>query len=77
MYTLTEGTARDTENRAGGGQSTTGPWKLAIELVQQTPAIRLTPGHPESTHCQESFRNPPALHAAAVQGLRQSPDQQF
>jgi len=38
MYTLTEGTARDTENRAGGGQSTAGPWKLAIELVQQTPA---------------------------------------
>ena len=33
--------------------------------------------HPESTHCQESFHNPPVLHAAAVPGLRRSPEQQF
>ena len=28
--------------------------------------MRVTPGYPESTHCQERFRNPPFLHAAVV-----------
>jgi hypothetical protein len=38
--------------------------------------LRLTPCHPESSHCQESFRNPPAIHAVGAQGPRQTPEQQ-
>ena len=38
--------------------------------------MRLTPGHPESTHCQERFRNPPELHTAGAQGPRLPPEQQ-
>jgi hypothetical protein len=63
---------------ARGGQATAGPWASASEPVQQAPAdddhpfivltetkfSRLTPGHPESTHCQERFLNPPVLYAA-------------
>ena len=38
--------------------------------------LMLTPCHPESSHCQESFRNPPAIHAVGAQGPRQTPEQQ-
>jgi hypothetical protein len=56
-------------------------WAVAVLRVQDRGVgshqqMRLTPDHPESTHCQERFRNPPTLHAVAAQGPRWSPEQQ-
>jgi hypothetical protein len=75
MYKV--GTARDAEKRAAGGRQLLVPGHLRASWFNRHPQMRLTPGHPESTHCQECFRNPPSLHAPAVQDLRQSLEQQF
>ena len=64
------GTGRDPEERAGGAD-----WRAS--WFNRHLQIRLTPGHPESMHCQERFRDPHALHAVAVQSSRLPLEQQF
>ena len=60
MYKV--GTARDAEKRAAGGRQLLVPGHLRASWFNRHPQMRLTPGHPESAHCQESFLNPPALY---------------
>jgi hypothetical protein len=49
----------------GGGRQRPVPGHLRASWFNRHPQMRLTPGHPESTHCQECFRNPPTLHIAS------------
>jgi len=58
---------RGVDNSAGGGgRQRSVPGHRRASLLDRHQQMRVTPGYPESTHCQERFRNPPFLHAAVV-----------
>jgi hypothetical protein len=57
----------------GGGRQRPVPGRRPVSRVNRHLQMRLTPGHPESTHCQERFRNPPASHEVGAQDPRWTP----
>ena len=50
-----------------GGRQQPVPGHQRASRVNRHPQMCLTLNHPESTHCQERFRNPPATHAVGAQ----------
>ena len=70
------GDSEERREACGGGRQLPVPDRRQASRFNSHPQMRLTPDNPESTHCQERFRNPPATHAAGAQGPRRPPEQQ-
>ena len=67
------GNSQDCRETCGGGRQRPVPGRRPVSRVNRHLQMRLTPGHPESTHCQERFRNPPASHEVGAQDPRWTP----
>jgi len=70
------GNSQERREACGGGRQLPVPEHQRASLFNRHPQMSLTPDHPESTHCQERFRNPPAIHVEGVQGPRLPPEKQ-
>ena len=56
------GDSKKRREACGGARQQPVSERRQVSRFNRHPQMRLTPGHPESAHCQESFLNPPALY---------------